>query len=524
MIRNAIDHGIEPPSERISARKPVVGTLRVCARQSGNQILIEITDDGRGIDGDKLARKAVAAGVVTAEQAERLVPAERLELIFAAGLSTAQAVTSISGRGVGMDVVRANVERIGGVVEVDSKPGQGVRLTLRVPLTLTIIPALTISVAGQTYAVPRSAIDEIVRVRSNAVAVEAIGGAYVVAIRDKRHPLVPLCDVLGVAAHAILADQSIIVLKPAGGEVYALAVDLVHDHEELVIKPAAPLIMASGLYAGTTLADDGSPILLLDPSGIAAAAGVTCEAAERERSAAPRGNVQDEGRATALLFRMLDGTKRVIPLAVVERIEDVAAEAMRFSAGRLRVAIGDEILPLLGCERPAEGGKMRVLRLTDGVTHLAYGFADVIDLVPLSGEVQLAQSPGEVAGVMLMGGEQVELIDSYWLFASVAAAWQGAAETKPVCALATDDPWMNAILRPMVEGAGYAVVSLAEAGSADIVIAGCEGDVLPASSGGQVLRLRNSADAGETAADSIYRYDRPALLSALSRHAARGRR
>ena len=199
IIRNAIDHGIEAPEARRKANKPETGTLRVCARQSGNQILIEVGDDGRGLDGEKLVRKAIANGLVTSEQAERLSPAQRTALIFEAGISTASEVTAISGRGVGMDVVRANIERIGGVVDVDSKPGQGVRLTLRVPLTLTIIPALTVSAGGQCYAIPRSAIEEIVRRSSDMVRIEAVGGSYVASIRDKRIPLASLAEVLGVA-------------------------------------------------------------------------------------------------------------------------------------------------------------------------------------------------------------------------------------------------------------------------------------------------------------------------------------
>src|SRR5215213_5272450 len=163
IIRNAVDHGIETPADRIAAGKREIGILCVSARQSGNQILIDIQDDGRGIDGKKLVEKAIAAGTVDKSDAAQLTPREQLALIFEAGLSTAKEVTAISGRGVGMDVVRSNIERIGGIVEVDSKLGEGTRMTLRVPLTLTIIPALTVSIAGQHFAIPRSAIDEIVR-------------------------------------------------------------------------------------------------------------------------------------------------------------------------------------------------------------------------------------------------------------------------------------------------------------------------------------------------------------------------
>ena len=277
IIRNAVDHGIEKPADRLKAGKREIGVLAVSARQSGNQILIDIHDDGRGIDGKKLVEKAIAGGVIGKDDAPQLSHRDQLALIFEAGLSTAKEVTAISGRGVGMDVVRSNIERIGGIVEVDSKVGEGTRMTLRVPLTLTIIPALTVSIAGQHFAIPRSAIEEIVRANGESVTLEHLGGAGVATIRGRRVPEVSLAEILGLDSGIDERDRTLIVLRPAGGDVYALSVDRIHDHEELVVKPAAPAIMATGLYAGTTLADDGSPILLMDAAGIAQVGGVTPE-------------------------------------------------------------------------------------------------------------------------------------------------------------------------------------------------------------------------------------------------------
>ena len=199
IIRNAVDHGIETPAERLKAGKREIGILAVSARQSGNQILIDIHDDGRGIDGKKLVEKAIAErrhrqGAKRRSSATR----EQLALIFEAGLSTAKEVTAISGRGVGMDVVRSNIERIGGIVEVDSRLGEGTRMTLRVPLTLTIIPALTVSIGGQHFAIPRSAIEEIVRANGESVTLEHLGGAGVATIRGRRVPEVSLADILGL--------------------------------------------------------------------------------------------------------------------------------------------------------------------------------------------------------------------------------------------------------------------------------------------------------------------------------------
>src|SRR5580765_6702455 len=219
IVRNAVDHGIETPAERLKVGKREIGLLSVSARQSGNQILIDIHDDGRGIDGKKLVEKAIAAGVVKKADAAQLSPREQLALIFEAGLSTAKAVTAISGRGVGMDVVRSNVERIGGIVEVDSAPGHGTRMTLRVPLTLTIIPALTVSIGNHNFAIPRSAIEEIVRANGESVTLEHLGGAGVATIRGRRVPEVSLAEILGLDSELEATERTLIVLRPAGGDV-----------------------------------------------------------------------------------------------------------------------------------------------------------------------------------------------------------------------------------------------------------------------------------------------------------------
>jgi two-component system chemotaxis sensor kinase CheA len=513
IIRNAIDHGIESPAERRRAGKSETGSLRVCARQAGNHILLEISDDGAGIDGDKLVRRAVAAGVVTAERAERLNEAEKNALVFEPGLSTAASVTDLSGRGVGMDVVRANVERIGGLVEIESRRGQGVVLTLRAPLTLTIIPALTVAAAGQVYAIPRSAIEEIVRVKGGGVRVESVGGAAFATVRGRRLPLVYLRDSLGREPSDDPAGQSLVLLKPAGADLYALAVDDIHDHEELVVKPAAPAVMAAGLYAGTTLADDGKPVLLLDPPGIAARAGLALHRRTAEAEAPPQPAAAAQG-AAALLFRTLEGAKRLVPVAAVQRIEDVRPESIQLSAGRLHVALGETLLPLEGCGGVAPDRPIRLLRLGDGHKEIAYGFADVVDILPLPAGLLPAAEPGEVRGVVLVGDEQAELLDLHWLFARHSGR-PPAAAARPVCAIPAGDPFMDAILRPLVESAGYDVVASGAPGSeaAAIVIAGAEAGETAAPAGARLVRIRASAEGGD---DSVHRYDRDALLAALA--------
>jgi len=523
IIRNAVDHGIEKPADRLKAGKREIGVLSVSARQSGNQILIDIHDDGRGIDGKKLVEKAISSGVVSKEEAATLNPRDQLALIFAAGLSTAQEVTAISGRGVGMDVVRSNVERIGGIVEVDSKLGEGTRMTLRVPLTLTIIPALTVSIAGQHFAIPRSAIEEIVRANGEAVTLEHLGGAGVATIRGRRVPEVSLAAILGLDSKVDEHDRRLVVLRPAGGDVYALSVDRIHDHEELVVKPAAPAIMATGLYAGTTLADDGSPILLMDPAGIAQVGGVKLEMQERTARIA-EGPAEAVSKATpVLLFRGLDGGRRALRLAVVDRIEEVPASSIKQSAGQLRVQVGEAILPLAGATTEQLGeGKVRLFRLNDGGYDIGYAFAEVIDFATIENEIIHADRLGEVSGVSLINGQPAELVDAHWLFANYVGAASRAKE-QLVCLVPGWDPWMENMLRPLVEAAGYRVIDDADEERADVVIASV-GEDLPQESSNKTIWLRPEPEPNGKKDDSIYRYDRAGLLMALkSAGAGRGK-
>ncbi|MEO6433255.1 MAG: chemotaxis protein CheA [Sphingomicrobium sp.] len=512
IIRNAVDHGVELPADRLKAGKREIGLLCVTARQSGNQILIDIHDDGRGIDGTKLVEKAIASGVLEKAAAAELTAREQLALIFEAGLSTAEEVTSISGRGVGMDVVRSNIERIGGIVEVDSKLGLGTRMTLRVPLTLTIIPALTVSIGDQHFAIPRSAIEEIVRASGESVSLENVGGAGVATIRGRRVPEINLAEVLGLTSEVDQSERRLIVLRPAGGDVFALTVDKIHDHEELVVKPAAPAVMATGLYAGTTLADDGSPILLFDPAGLAEVGGVKLETLERSARIFEGPAVHTAAATSVMLFKGLDGVRRAIRMAVVERIEEVDVSAVAKTAGRLRVQLGDAILPLAGAGDCPLGPKVRLFRLNDGFQEVGYAFSEVVDFAAIEAEVIVSDLPGEISGVSLINGEPAEIVDAHWLFATQAVAALAPCD-QLLCRLPDDDPWMQNILRPMVEAAGYRVISERDEIDADVVIA-------PKGSGAgdaavRTIWLRSEPDAADTDDQSIYRYDRAGLLTAL---------
>jgi two-component system chemotaxis sensor kinase CheA len=270
--------------------------------------------------------------------------------------------------------------------------------------------------------------------------------------------------------------------------------------------------MATGLYAGTTLADDGSPILLFDPAGLAQVGGVKLEAQERAARVA-------EGPATAaaqetpvLLFRGLDGARRALRLAVVDRIEEAPVKSVRKAAGQLRVQLGEAILPLAGVNADLPEGKVRVFRLNDGLHEIGYAFTEVIDLSSIQRDVIASADGGEVSGVTLIDGEPAELVDAHWLFATHIGPAAKTKGKRQVCRLPSRDPWMQNMLRPIVEAAGYRVVGDEHEGAADLVIAS-EGEALAAAAAARKILLRAERDGDD--GTSIYRYDRAGLLMAL---------
>jgi two-component system chemotaxis sensor kinase CheA len=376
-----------------------------------------------------------------------------------------------------------------------------------------------VSIGGQHFAIPRLAIDEIVRANGESVTLDSIGGSGVATIRGRRVPEVALADILGLESQVADADRTLVVLRPAGGDVYALAVDRIHDHEELVVKPAAPAVMATGLYAGTTLADDGSPILLLDPAGLAEVGGVRLEAQERTARIVEGPVATGPQSVPVILFRNIEGARCALRLAVVDRIEEVPASAIRPGAGQLRVQLGETILPLAG----VTGGmmpdvdKVRLFRLSDGECEIGYAFQEVIDLAEIDNDVILADNPGEVSAVTLIAGEPAELVDPHWLFAHHVGTAAPSTSAPPICRLPDNDPWMQNILRPIVEAAGYRVIGDSDEGQADLAIVGQDSADLAAS---RTIKLRADPN-GED--DSIYRYDRAGLLMALKFAVGRGR-
>ncbi|MEN2785099.1 chemotaxis protein CheA [Sphingomonas qilianensis] len=514
MVRNAIDHGLETPAERIGVGKRESGRLTVAARQSGNQIIIEIADDGRGIDVDRLIAKLVLAGRPEPEL-RALSPKARLDLIFQPGLSAKDVATGISGRGVGMDVVRTNVEQIGGRIEIDNRPGAGLRIALHVPLTLSIIPTIIITVAAQRFAISRQAIQEIVMVRAPQVRVDMLGDRPAATVRDRRMPLVDLGDLMRMRPSS--ADPMMLVIVGVAGGSYALAVDAVLDHEELVIKPATPAVMATGIYAGQALPDSGLPMLLLDGAGIAAVAGL--EFCRHELANDDDVEARIEGIA-ALLFDDLDGVRRAMPLAAIDRIEPVQPHDIRFAAGRLRLVVEDRIVPLAAMAEISQGQSVSVLRLRDGRSEIAYAIDGAVDIITVP-EVRVgSRTAGPVAGVVTVDGHQIEIVDVYWLFAVHGDALTD--EPAPLVLIdGSGSPWMTTFLKPTLENAGYTVATELQQGDPPAIVLTMDAEPTLSLNAASVIRLRQDRPIRGSDDDSIYRYDRPGLLAALAYHSGR---
>lgn len=515
IVRNAIDHGIEGPAARRAAGKRETGRLTVCARQSGNQIIVDVSDDGAGIDVDRVIAKLASQGR-DRTQLMALSDRAKLDLVFQPGLSTAEQVTEISGRGVGMDVVRASVEQIGGRIELDNAPGRGLRLSIHVPLTLSIIPTIIVGCGAHRFALPRQSIEEILNERAESVRIDTLGDRQVVTVRDRRMPLVDLADRLGIDAPPVGGRKLVIVGIGAGS--YVIAVDTVLDAEELVIKPAAPPVMAAGIYAGQTLPDSGLPMLLLDCAGIAADAGIVFD---RETAFEDEVAVVEQPGEPMMIFRDLDDVVRAIPLVHVDRVEKVPSTALAEAAGRLRLLTAGGLVPVFAVAPPDGRASVGILRIKDGDVEIAYAMAEPIDIVAVSDPGVPAATPGPVATALLLGGEPVEVLDPFWLLGSAADGGGSGSLAAPLV-LVGEDSWLQRFVRPMLERAGYRVAERASADELPAARIVLDDPEAAAAAAGPVVHLRGHSGAAAADAASVYRYDRAAILAAVARAAGGG--
>lgn len=343
LVRNSMDHGIERPEDRERAGKPRTGRLLLRAYHESGQVVVEITDDGKGIDPERIGAIAVQRGVVAREQLARMDTKEIIGLIFRPGFSTATEVSNISGRGVGMDVVRTNIERIGGSVDVVSEVGKGTTTRVRIPLTLAIIPALVVGEGGERYAIPQANLVELVRIEGEELRrqVERFAGAPVLRLRGRLLPLVSLAEALGGTAEE--GDALTVVVVQSDDLTFGLCVSEVHDTQEIVVKPIGRQLKGLAMYAGATIMGDGRVALILDVPGMAQMQGVGAIAPENVET---RGVL--EGDRTALLvIEVADGRRAALPLDAVARLEEFPRERIERSGGAEVVQYRDGILPLV---------------------------------------------------------------------------------------------------------------------------------------------------------------------------------
>jgi two-component system, chemotaxis family, sensor kinase CheA len=348
-VRNAVDHGIESPADRVLAGKPAEGCVRLRAFHQSGSVVVEVADDGAGIPMERVLTKAIERNLVTAEQAAGMSEREALQLIFLPGFSTAAAVTTVSGRGVGMDVVRANVEKVGGSVEVESRRGEGTTLRLRVPLTLAIVPSLVVRSGGQSFALPQSALVELVDIpqREYARVVQQIGSAELYRLRERLLPMVWLDRLLGLQADSPEASHGhYLAVLEADGCRYGLVVDDLMSPEEIVVKPLSPVLREIGLFSGATVLGNGALALILDIGATAARAGVKPIEEEGVEFGAGEAAIQEVAGESFLIYEDRTRERTALPLEMVERIESVPLERIEYAGGQPLLQYRGDLLAL----------------------------------------------------------------------------------------------------------------------------------------------------------------------------------
>jgi len=496
MLRNSADHGLETPEERRAAGKPERGRIRLCAWHEGGFIVIQIADDGRGLNTERIKAKALAQGLVTEAELEKLTEQQIHKFIFAPGFSTAAEVTSISGRGVGMDVVRTNIDQIGGTIDVRSVPGVGVSFTVKIPLTLAIVSALIVEAAGDRYAIPQLAVIELVRAHGGSEhRIERIKDTAVLRLRDKLLPVARLSRLLGIAPAAPESvDQGFIVVTQVGAQTFGIVVDAVFHTEEIVVKPMSSKLRHIALFCGNTILGDGSVIMIIDPNGIAQALGTT--AAAQLQGAAAAAEAEASGSAeqatSLLLFRAGSTQPKAVPLSLVTRLEEVDARKIELSNGRHMIQYRGQLMPLVRMDTNVNvrsEGAQPLLVFSDGTRSMALVVDEIVDIVEDRLDIEVTGGGDGLLGSAIVKGQATEIVDIGHFLPIAFEDWfrrkeQTAAPRRRAVLLVDDSPFFRNMLAPVLQAAGFDVTTAgsgAEAlahvdggGAADIVITDIE--------------------------------------------------
>lgn len=417
LVRNAVDHGLESPADRVAAGKPAEGVLTLRAYHEGGQVVVEVCDDGGGIDAERVAAKALDKGLRTRAQLDQMSHQDLLQLIFLPGFSTAAAVTNVSGRGVGMDVVKTNIESIGGTIEVESELGTGTTCRLRIPLTLAIVPALTVECSGDRYAIPQVSLLELVALDADRAGteIEDVAGAPVHRLRGALLPLVRLADVLGVESGRSDGHVLIAVLQ-AEGKKFGLVIDRVLSTEEIVVKPLTTRLKSIGTYSGATILGDGRVALILDVQALARRA-LSAEVLDRQAGEQTQVTTADADEDRVLVAGVGGGRQVAIPLSSVTRLEHLPAAGVERVGSREVVQYRGAILPLLRLDRHLGSVSERddehlvVVVYTAGERSVAIVVEEIVDVVETGAAARSDIDDHGLVGSTVIRDRVIELLD-----------------------------------------------------------------------------------------------------------------
>jgi two-component system, chemotaxis family, sensor kinase CheA len=421
LVRNSCDHGIEPPEARARQGKPPEGRLALRAYHEGGQVNIEISDDGAGIDVARVKRKAVEKGLLRLEQSEKLSDREALNLIFLPGFSTAESITNLSGRGVGMDVVKSNIEKIGGVIDVFSRPGEGITVKIKIPLTLAIIPGLVITSGGERFVIPQVSLLELICLEGDSQGkhIEHVHGAPVYRRRGNLLPIACLNQVLGLKSAAEAGSVSIVVLQ-AEDRQFGLVVDGINDTQEIVVKPLGKQLKGLTLYAGATIMGDGRVALILDVLGIGQRSGVLAESQEQARAAVQQKPQPAIEPQRLLLFRAGSFERLAVPVSLVARLEEFPRSVIERAGGGQVMQYRNRILPLVSLRSVLESGKpeedrasepLRVIVFNDGDRSVGMIVDQILDIAEEEVTVRQKSSRHGLLGSAVVGGRVTDFLD-----------------------------------------------------------------------------------------------------------------
>lgn len=467
LIRNCADHGIEAQHERQAAGKPDRAVIAVRAFQEAGQFVIEISDDGRGIDVERVKAKAVASGLASAAATAQMTDEQAFQLIFEPGFSTAEKVTNVSGRGVGMDVVRTNIESVRGTASLQSTRGKGTRVTLRLPLTLSIAPALILQVAGSRLAMPQHSVVEIVEAkRENGGILKTLQGSLVVDLRGHILPAIDLAELLGISRQPSSPPPRVIVVVRASDCVIGLVVDAVVEMQEIVVKPLNRSVAGLDVYSGQTILGDGSVLLILDATGITRR--LLAGSVHKSRPAQDGVNL-DRNECRFVLFRAGEGVEKVLPLSHVSRIVHISKSDLFHGEGGTVMHFEDHLIPVVEAA-PGTISKSDVLpTIIVSVSGNTFGLAveNVIDILSAAAEFDVASSRSGTRAFARIAGRVVEMFDAAEIALKARAPRHAVNPIAPRSVLlVAATPVMVELIATYLAAEGFSVMTARDAAEA----------------------------------------------------------